>query len=143
MNDHTEENAMTDQMQAQGTLQSLRIEFTPAIGEDKEARVSLNGGSATIVPVSANQFAEFDAELAAVGAQTQPLPAGVSLGGLEGDRVALEFWPDGSMTATIARATGATKFAAPVTPAALARLADSAHQVVQAGQGTVDWTVAG
>jgi hypothetical protein len=139
MNDHTEENAMTDQLPE---LVSLRIEFTPAIGEDKEARVSLNGSSTTIVPVSASQFADFDAGLAAVGAQTQQLPAGASLGGGEGDRVALEFRADGTIAATIARATGAETFEAPVSAAALARLADSVHQVALAGEGTVDWTVA-
>lgn len=139
MNDHTEENAMTAQAPA---LESLRIEFTPAIGEDKEARVTLNGSSTTIVSVSASQFADFDAGLAAVGAQTQQLPAGASLGGGEGDRVALEFRADGTMGVTIARATGAETFAAPVGAAALVRLADGVHQVAQAGEGTVDWTVA-
>lgn len=139
MNDHTKENAMTDQSPA---LVSLRIEFTPAIGEDKEARVSLNGGSTAIVSVSASQLEDFDIGLAAVGAQAQQLPAGASLGGREGDRMALEFRADGTVAATIARVTGAETFAAPVSAAALARLADSVHQVAQAGEGTVDWTVA-
>lgn len=129
---------MTDQLPA---LVSLRIEFTPDLGDDKEARVSLNG-STTVVAVSASQFASFDEGLAAVGAQTQQLPAGVSLGGREGDRVALEFRADGTMAATIARPMGAETFEAPVSAAALARLADSAHQVAQAGQGIIDWAVA-
>ncbi|WEF33306.1 hypothetical protein [Pseudoduganella chitinolytica] len=130
---------MNDQSPA---LVSLRIEFSPAMDEDKEARVTLNGSSTTIVSVSASQFADFDAGLAAVGAQTQQLPAGASLGGREGDRVALEFHADGTMGATIARPMGAETFTAPVSAAALARLADSVHQVAQAGEGTVDWTVA-
>ncbi|WP_146172008.1 hypothetical protein [Pseudoduganella armeniaca] len=130
---------MTDQLPE---LVSLRIEFTLAIGEDKEARVTLNGSDTAIVPVSASQFTDFDAGLAAVGAQTQQLPAGASLGGSEGDRVALEFDADGTMSATIARPTGARTFTAAGSAAALARLADSMHQVALAGEGTVDWTVA-
>ena len=133
---------MTEQSQDLGRIVSLRIDVTSYGGDDRDVLFSMvtEGGAPFNVNVtsSAVNLQDFDEQVAAVGANTAQLPAGVRLGKPNGEYVLFEVDAGRTLRTTYPVSSAAT----PVSDAALARLAADVHQVVEAANGTVDWAVA-
>lgn len=144
---------MTDQIEGQRTLVSLRIDAAPlSEGELDMQFTGLGDGEPLIggVTMLTQQLSDLRDALAGIAATMTPAPAGwfgrpeqprVGFDVTTGEGDALQF------VFTVAYATGAEDYrppslAAPVTSAALSRLAQGLDQILQGGQGVVNWTVA-
>lgn len=136
-------------------LTALRIEVSQ-YGSGSEATFTMvdEGGEALPAQVALRE-GELDNlhdVLSRIAAHAAPAAGGLPFGGLEGTRVILGFddyvTPNFLFYCTFAYPSGEGGYQpvtgrALVSDAALARLVDALGQVKDAGQGTVDWTVAG
>lgn len=136
-------------------LAALRIEVSQ-YGSGSEATFTMvdEGGEALPAQVALRE-GELDNlhdVLSRIAAHAAPAAGGLPFGGLEGTRVILGFddyvTPNFLFYCTFAYPSGEGGYQpvtgrALVSDAALARLVDALGQVKDAGQGTVDWTVAG
>lgn len=145
---------MTDQIEGQRTLVSLRIDAKPLY--EGQLDVQFTGLDAAGDPLlgSVTMLTEHvrdlhDATVKAAATMTAA-PLG-SFGGQDQPKVIFDVAQDQAaglqFVFTVAYATGAEDYrppslAAPVTSAALSRLAQGLDQILQGGQGVVNWTVA-
>lgn len=136
-------------------LAALRIEVSQ-YGSGSEATFTMVGEDGQALPAQvALREGELDnlhEVLSRIAAHAAPAAGGLPFGGLEGTRVILGFddyvTPNFLFYCTFAYPSGEGGYQpvtgrALVSDAALARLVDALGQVKDAGQGTVDWSVAG
>lgn len=141
---------MTQQLQDQRTLVSLRIAASTVGAGDNDITFTVSGSggseSATVFAPE-GELANFHGRLTAIAAEKSAAGGGFAIG-RDQDRVAFKSnsYHGGQyqFVVEVARGEGtapAAEFAAPVSDAALDRLVAQVGQLASAGEGTVDWAV--
>lgn len=144
---------MTEQAEGQRTLVSLQIDAQSL--NDRPLDVLFTGVDAAGDPLAGNvmmlteHVTQLRDSLTEAAAKMQPAPVGWY--GQDQGRVGFDLVPGDSggleFVFTVANPTGADDYQppslrAPVTSAALTRLADGLEQILQGGQGVVNWVPA-